>query len=116
MNNRVFAEDMALVIGSADKVPTKLEFPLFISKDFRDVSVLVLSLSNRAINVLGRNKVVTLGDLMDRFDEVPRFRNCGEGTSREIKNEFLAFWYNNLEPEDITRFWEEFIDVNGMAA
>jgi hypothetical protein len=45
-----------------------------------------------------------------------RFRNCGEGTSREIKNAFLAFWYNSLEPEDITRFWEEFIDVNGMAS
>lgn len=116
MNNRVFAEDMALVIGSADKVPSKFEFPLVINKDFREMPALVLALSNRAVNVLGRNKISTLGDLMDRFDEVMRFRNCGEGTSREIKNAFLAFWYNSLESEDITRFWEEFIDVNGMAS
>ena len=37
MNNRVFAEDLALVIGSVDRVPTKLELPLVVTKDFREI-------------------------------------------------------------------------------
>ena len=116
MANRSFAEDMAYVIGCTGKALAKFELPMILPKNFAETTVAVLSLSQRAVNVLGRNHVVTLGDLMDRFNDIIKFRNCGQGTAKEIKNTFLAYWYSELTSEEVVSFWEEFLEVNGMAA
>ena len=116
MNDRIFAEDMAYVIGCVGRAPERFEFPLVYGNDFREIPVTMLNLSQRAVNVLGRNKISSLGELMDRFDDVARFKNCGVNTTKEIKNALLDYWYASLKSEDVVSFWENFLEVNKLAS
>lgn len=54
----------------------------------------VLDLSERAKNVLKRNKFVTIEDVLDRQEELPKLKNLGVKTLTEIKNKI---WHYQLE-------------------
>ena len=82
------------------------------SSIFGKTSVRELDLTERAKNVLGRNGISTMKDLMDSFDRIERFRSCGKQTVREIKNQFLQRWYETITDDECTKFWEEFIIMN----
>lgn len=109
---RSFKDDVTLVLAQNNFKGTRLNFPISYKKEFKEESIEILSLSMRAGNSLKRGNIFTIGDLVAKFDDLPKLRNCGISTVKEIKNVFLQAWYEQLEPEEVTAFWEEFIKVN----
>ena len=109
---RNFKEALTYTLANSYIKKSELQFPLIFSKSFGETSVREIDLSERAKNVLGRGKIVTMQDLMNNFDGIARIRSCGKQTVREIKNGFLQRWYETLDDCQVTEFWEEFIIVN----
>ena len=111
---RNFSEALTYVLVNTNIDPKKkdLTFPMVLTDEFMQTTVREMALSERAKNVLGRNKVWTMGDLQKRIDEVEKFRNCGKSTVKEIKSKFMQKWYEMLPEKEVTNFWEEFITVN----
>lgn len=113
MNNINFADDLTLVLGCIDlRSERHIEFPLVVTREFRERPIDELNLKVRSSNVLKRQKVFTFGQLMDRFDDIAHYRNCGETSVKEIKNVFLQTWYESVDSETRIAFWEEFIELN----
>ena len=109
---RDFKAAMIVVMARTNINRKDLQFPLVYSSIFGKTSVRELDLTERAKNVLGRNGISTMKDLMDSFDRIERFRSCGKQTVREIKNQFLQRWYETITDDECTKFWEEFIIMN----
>ena len=108
---RDFEDDLGYILS---KVHRKASYtcPLIFDKHLRDISIAELSLSQRATNVLCRNKIDSIGLLMDKMEKLHMMRNCGETTAKEIKNAFLQYWYNFIDDEDVTKFWMDFMINN----
>ena len=112
MEDSSFSRDLTLVLGCNDLKKNRVEFPLTFDKDFRFKSIDELFLKTRASNVLKRRNIFTLGQVLDNFDDLIHFRNCGLDTVKEIKNALLQVWYETLDSDARVAFWEEFIDLN----
>ena len=116
MNNVSFKDDLTYVLVNSNiNRKQNLNFPLAFSKEFKYLPIDDMNLSARASNVLKRYKVFTMQDLMDNMSNLYKYRNCGVGTVKEIKNRFLQFWYENIDEKLRTEFWEEFITTNAAA-
>lgn len=112
MEGSNFSEDLTLVLGSINLISNRLEFPLTFDKEFKEKSIDELFLKTRASNVLKRKGVFTVGKVLDNFDNLEHFRNCGVDTAKEIKNALLQLWYESVDSNTRIKFWEEFIDIN----
>ncbi len=109
---RSFKDDVTLVLAQNDLKGTQLTFPTWFTQEFKDTSIEVMSLNVRASNSLKHGNIFTMGTLLEKLNDLPKLRNCGAGSVKEIKNAFLQAWYETLEPEEVTEFWEEFIREN----
>lgn len=107
-----FKNDLTYVILNSDLKSKRVEFPLTFDKEFKQRSIDDLFLKTRASNVLKRRKVFTIGQVMDNFEDLAHFRNCGVDTVKEIKNALLETWYETLNSDERIEFWEEFIKIN----
>ena len=107
-----FDEALTYVLVNTDINRENLNFPLTYSKEFGESSVREMDLSERAKNSLGRGNIHTMNELVANFDNIAKLRSCGKQTVREIKNRFLQRWYETLDDDQKTLFWEEFITVN----
>lgn len=67
---------------------------LLIEKNVYEMDIDVLGLSERAMNALKRNKIKTIEDILDRQEELPKFKSVGKKTATEIKNKI---WHYQLE-------------------
>ena len=114
MEDSNFSRDLTLVLGSIDLKSRHIEFPISVTKEFREKSIDDMFLKLRASNVLKRRKVNTFGQVIDNFEELAHFKNCGATTAKEIKNAFLQTWYDTLESGEKIKFWEEFIEINSI--
>ena len=112
---RSFSDDVTLVLTQIDTKGTRLIFPTFFTKEFKESPIELMQLSMRASNSLKRGGIMTMGKLIEKFEDLPKLRNCGAGSVKEIKNAFLQAWYETLEPEQVTEFWNEFIKDNAVA-
>ena len=65
-----------------------------------------LCLSTRANNVLHRNGIDTLIDLINKWDIIADLRSCGKNTVKEIKNTFIKYYCNELSDSENKKFWE----------
>lgn len=109
---RCFKDDVTVVLATSNVKGDRLTFPLSFTKEFKEESIEIMQLSARAGNSLKRGGVFTIGNMLEKFDNLGKLRNCGENSVKEIKNAFLQAWYEQLEPEQVTEFWEEFVKEN----
>ena len=110
---RNFSEAVTYVLANTNiSIKKDLQFPLTFGSAFAKTSVREMELSERSKNILCRNGIQTMQDLMNNFEKIPKFRNCGKTSAKEIKNKFLQRWYETLEDSEVSKFWEEFIIVN----
>lgn len=114
-NNRNFTEDLTLVLEAADEIPVKLSFPLGVTTEQKMESIDTFISSNRATNALHRQQIHTAGNLIDKFDEIGRIRNLGEKSVKEAKNGLLKWYYNSLDANGISEFWNDFRAMNGLS-
>ncbi len=72
-----------------------MKVPLYVTDDLRNTPVSSIELSNRCVNGLLRMDYTTIGDIIDRWEELPDIRGLGTNSVNEIKNavvnESLAF-------------------------
>ena len=112
MKNRIFKEDLTAVLEGMQIKRKHLDFPIITTNSMRAEDIEAIPLSVRAKNVLRRSNVNTMQNLMDNFDNIHKFRSCGDSTVKEIKGNFLQWWYENLEDWQVKSFWKDFVDVN----
>ena len=108
---RDFADDLGYMLSKVNR-KSKYTFPLIFDKELKERTISELDLSQRALNVLRRAKIDTIGLLMENIEKLHMLRNCGETITKEIKNVFLQYWYNSIDEEDVSKFWEDFMITN----
>lgn len=113
---RNFSEDLTAVLAVTNTTGKEVNFPIKYNGEFENKPIAVLDIGARASNVLKRNKIFTIKDLFDVWDRVMSFKNCGAGTAKEIKMAFMKYYYDALDSQGVTRFWQDFIQQNGGSA
>lgn len=69
-----------------------------------------LDLSTRGYNSMRRVGIDNLEKLAEKWDELGRVKNTGVKTIKEIKNKYLAFYYDQLKnDEERKEFWKDTI-------
>lgn len=86
----------------------KIEFLYFSNPKRDNVDIEILDLSPRALNALKRGKIFTLGDLMEKWDVFPRFRNVGKNTIKEVRSALFNYNIENATDEQLERFIDQF--------
>lgn len=66
-----------------------------------------LNLGERAYNTLRRNKIHDIPTLASRLANLGGARGAGKKVVREVKNEFLAYYYSLLDEEERKQFWRD---------
>lgn len=115
INDRDFFEDLGYILSQVDvKNRNKMGLPINYKNEFCKIDIAYLDLTVRSSNVLRRNHINTMGDIMDHFKDLAKYRNCGKASVQEIKEKFLQFWYERLSENQVQLFWEDFIKANGV--
>ena len=71
-----------------------------------------LDLSTRAYNCLRRANISKIEHIHERWDELGVLRNSGVKTVKEIKNKYVAYYYDNLSSnEERQQFWLDTYDA-----
>lgn len=110
---RNFIEDLMYVIGNSDIDGKKdLQFPLTYTKEFAEMSIREIDLSERSKNSLCRASITNMKSIMDNVERIAKIRNCGTKSAKEIKTRFMQKWYETLDENQVAAFWEEFIIIN----
>lgn len=101
------------------KVWTKgrLKFPFYISSEMMDTDIFDLDLSTRPYNSLKREKVFTIGNLVESIEvqeDLMKIRNMGKNSASEIMQKLLVYQFNRLKPERKKVFVKRIVELNLM--
>lgn len=111
-----FRNDLTYMLSRIDLADEKqVQFPIAFNDEFKKKPIEELYLKARGTNVLKRNKIMSIGDLLERFDDLLKMRNCGVDTAKEIKNRLLQLWYESVDEPTRNEFWTEFVKANAAA-
>ena len=55
-------------------------------KGYRDIPIIDLDLSIRTVSVLDQNGILTLHDIIERFDEIKKLKGVGRQIYKEVEN------------------------------
>ena len=78
----------------------------FATKEMKG-DILLLGLSDRAYNRMAQNGIRTIEKLYNRFDEIGNIRGVGVKVIKEIKNAYVAYYYDTLSYEERKEFWRD---------
>ena len=59
--------------------------------------------SGRAVNALGRMGAKTIGDIIDKWDQLPNVHQIGVNTVKVIKNAVINFLIENATDEQLQK-------------
>ena len=99
-----FAKDLEQVVtktGIDFGGKLRLKFPNFKA----DLGIECLDLSERSKNGLFRQKITTMGNLLEKLDSLNNVWGLGKKSIKEIKTRFTEFWYNKLTAEQKLEMW-----------
>lgn len=105
-----FRTDLEILINEGCIAPKgkSLRF-VFNHADRLTGSLENLGLSERAYNCLRRSNIDDIEGVSEKWDTLGRMKNCGAKTVKEIKNKYLAFYYDMLNEEERKQFWRDSI-------
>lgn len=106
-----FKEDMADICSV---IEAQYTFRFRFDESIAPKSVDIVGYSARAQNVLKRNGLFKIGDVLDRWGDFKKFNGCGEAANKEIKMKLLEWYYDQLTPSKKKEFWEAFVHDNGI--
>ena len=110
----MFLEDLELVIGAAKAGNGNLKLPFRISETTEKKDIDILILSPRSNNSLKRNHVDTIGQIVERFNDLGALRNIGTISVREIRRKTAEFLYEAMSVNNRKAFWREFLTLNNI--
>jgi DNA-directed RNA polymerase, alpha subunit/40 kD subunit len=108
---RNFKNECSVLINEGILVPNNgnIRF-VFRHSDRFDDSIDMLELNPRAYNCLRRAGITTISEIGKQWDELYRIRSSGAKTVKEIKNKFIAYYYNSLDTDkEVEEFWKDTI-------
>ena len=74
----------------------------------------LLNLDERAYNTLRRNKIDTIEQVTEKFDDIFRLKGAGKKVVKEVKNAYLQYYYAMLNPEEREQFWNDSIEATAI--
>jgi len=110
----MFVEDLKVVIGAAKGGNGNLKLPFRISETTGKKDIDILALSPRSHNSLRRHHIDTIGQIMERFDNLSSLRNVGAVSVKEIRRKTAEFLYESMSVNNRKAFWREFITLNNI--
>lgn len=110
----MFIEDLKVVIGAAKSGNGNLKLPFRLSEATESRDIEILALSQRSNNSLKRNHIDTIGQIMERFDDLSTLRNVGAVSIKEIRRKTADFLYESMSVNNRKAFWREFITLNNI--
>ena len=66
-----------------------------------------LNIGERAYNALRRNKIHNIETLTERIGGLNGVRGAGKKIVKEIKNEYMNYYYSLLSEEERKQFWRD---------
>lgn len=87
----------------------RLEFPIRLGFQDKllDTQVEYVFCRHSIVDFLKRNKINTVGQLLEHWNSLLKLRNCGVTKFTEIRNTFLAWYYDQLSEEQKKEFWKK---------
>ena len=108
-----FKDDLTYILSRINlKDEQHVKFDIPFDDEFKKRDIEELYLKTRGTNVLKRNKISTMGDVIVNFDKLAKMRNCGVDTVKEIKNKVMQLWYESVDDETRNEFWSDFVQAN----
>lgn len=85
-----------------------MKFTVFCGPEFVNAPVAQLDISTRAANAFGRSGIRTIGQLIERWDELGNIKNLGDKTVKEIRAALFAANLDRIWDNDelLSRFAE----------
>ena len=102
-----FQRDFETIIIETGMTGTQFKFNMKYFKRIADRNVSEATPNVRAYNACKRNRINTVDELVDRWDDINKFRGVGNLTVKEIKNGVLNLYYSTLTTEERKEFWKE---------
>jgi len=108
-----FQKDLEVIIQNTEIPEGDLTFNMrkFQRIGKRDISV--LEVGTRAYNVLRRNQLSTIDDVVNNWGGLHNLHSMGITTVKEIKNAILAYYYDHLDNEEKKEFWKDVFGQEG---
>lgn len=79
-----------------------MKVKMIVTPEMLQASVKCLNTeSARAINAFGRNKIYTVGDLIEKLDELPKYNGMGKLSINKVKNALVNFVIENSTDEQL---------------
>lgn len=102
-----FRRDLEIIIRETGTTLGTIRWSIVYpdNKKFETTAVEALDLQQGAMNVLKRNGIETLGKLMEMWDKLKDCQSCGVVKAKQIKNAFLAYYYDTLTEDKQKAFW-----------
>ena len=94
----------------------KVRFPFIETESIRAESTNVLSLDTRSYNGLKRNKIDTIGKLLENIDNgnLLNMRGMGKRSLNRILYELCVFQYGNLSPNKKKEYLMRIVELNTL--
>ena len=90
-----------------------LYFPIHYFDSFKEKYIEEVVQDNRSLNAMKRSKILTVGELIDRWDELSRLKNIGKKSVGLLKNGFMQLYYDSLETaEKKAQFLKDIVVFN----
>ena len=90
----------------------EVTYPFLEKESIRSVSVENLNLDTRSSNALKRNHIKTIGELLDRVEELKDIRGLGAKSKGNIMYNLCAFQYNQLNAEKKIKYLLKIVEMN----
>lgn len=87
-------------------------YPFIETQTIREASINVLNLGTRAYNALKRNKIDTIGKLLDTIPALDKMRGLGTKSKSNILYELCAFTYASLSNKRKKDYLMRIIELN----
>ena len=77
-------------------------------------SIDVLELSNRSANGLKRAGIKTIGEVIDKWDDIPKMYGMGVTSIKDIGNKIMDLVIKEMTNEQLLNFWYSLIKDNSI--
>ena len=92
-----------------------LYIPIHYPDSFKEEFIETVVQDNRSLNAMKRAQINTVGQLIDRWDELSRLKNIGKKSIKLLKNGLIQKYYDTLNVEKKAQFLMEIIKMNSKS-
>lgn len=85
-----------------------------IRKSTQDKEIEILELSNRSYGRLKGYKIETVGDIINKWNEIPKLRGMGATSVKEIASKVLDLAISEMDEQQMSDFIIEMIKNNSV--